>query len=77
MNISSFAKYLIIIGFVIALAGVIFLFLGKLGIPIGKFPGDIHIKKEKIAIYFPIVTSIVVSVILTIVINFVIWIFKK
>ena len=74
---SSLAKYLIIIGIVIIITGFFILILMKLGIPIGKFSGDIHIKKEKFAIYFPIVTSIVISVFLTLLINIIFWIFKK
>ncbi len=77
MNTSSLAKYLIIIGIVIVTVGLLVFILAKLGIPIGKFPGDIHIKKEKYAIYFPIVTSIVISIVLTLVINFILWVFKK
>lgn len=77
MNISNFAKYLIIIGIIVIIIGLLVLGLCKLGIPFGKFPGDIHIKKEKFAIYFPIVSSIIISIVLTIVINFIIWIVKK
>lgn len=77
MNTSSFAKYLIIIGASAVIIGLIMLVLGKLGMPIGKLPGDLHIKRGKIAIYFPVATSIVISIVLTVVINFIIRIFKK
>jgi len=74
---SNLAKYLIFIGIAIVIVGLIILVLVKLGLPLGKFPGDIHIKKEKFSIYFPIVTSIVISVFLTLLINFIIWIIRK
>jgi len=74
---SNLGKYLIIIGVVIIFVGLLILSLTKLGIPIGKFPGDIHLKKEKFVIYFPIVTSIVISIFLTLLINVIFWIFKK
>jgi len=77
MNIANLAKYLMIIGFVIIVVGAIIFGLTKIGIPLGKFPGDIQIKKEKFAIYFPIVTSIVISIVLTLLINLFIWIFKR
>lgn len=77
MNITNLAKYLIIIGSVIIIVGLIIYGLAKIGIPLGKFPGDIQIKKEKFAIYFPIVTSIVISIVLTILINLFIWLFRK
>jgi len=77
MNGLSLAKYLMIAGFVIILIGVLIFVFTKMGIPLGKLPGDIHLKKEKLFIYFPIVTSILVSVFLTLLINFILWIFKK
>jgi len=74
---SSFAKYLIGFGFLIVLIGVIILALNKIGIPLGKLPGDIHFKKERFVFYFPIITSIIISIGLTILINVIIWLFKK
>ncbi len=62
---TDIAKTLIIIGFVIIAAGVIFYFAGK--IPgVGRLPGDIFIKKENFTFYFPLTTSILVSIILSI-----------
>lgn len=77
MNQTNLGKYLIIVGLIIVLIGLIIFVLTKAGLPLGKFPGDIHIKKEKFGIYFPIVTSIVISVVLTLLVNFFLWIFKK
>jgi len=77
MNGINFAKYIIFAGIAIVFIGVILMFLSKFGVPLGNFPGDIHIKKEKIAFYFPIVTSIFISIVLTLLINFVFWILKK
>lgn len=63
MNTAQFAKSLIAIGFVIAAAGILLYFGGKLGI--GRLPGDIYIKRGSFTIYFPIATCILVSVLLT------------
>jgi len=70
-------KYLIIIGSIIIFIGILFIVGSKLGIPFGKLPGDISIKKEKFIFHFPIITSIVISIILTAVINLIVWFFKK
>ena len=63
----SIGKYLIVIGVIIALIGVI-IYL-KDSIPglkyLGNLPGDIIIKKENFSFYFPFVTSIIISVILS------------
>ncbi len=50
--------------------GLGFVGLGVLimiGLPIGRLPGDIYIKRDHFTIYFPITTSIVLSGILTLI----------
>ncbi len=56
------ARLLIIAGVVLVLAGLLL----KAGLPLGRLPGDIVIRRGNGAFYFPIVTCIVVSVVLSI-----------
>ena len=57
-------KTLIVFGFVIAVAGLLLVFVGR--VPwLGRLPGDIHIQRGNWSFYFPLATSIVVSVLLT------------
>ncbi len=68
IGFSDFGKMLIILGAVIAGIGVLLMLGDK--IPwIGKLPGDIIIRKEKLTFYFPIVTCIILSILLTIIIS--------
>jgi hypothetical protein len=70
MNVmlSDFGKILIIIGIVLVVVGLIL--STKLQIPwLGKLPGDIHVKRDNVEFYFPIVTSILLSIIITVLIN--------
>jgi len=49
-------------------AGLVLLGIGllmQLGLPIGRLPGDITIRREHSTFYFPIVTCIVLSVVLS------------
>lgn len=69
MDITSIAKYLIYIGVIFLLIGSILFFLSKVGIGIGKLPGDILIRKDDFTFYFPLATSILISILLTIVLN--------
>jgi len=55
------AKTLVLVGLSIAAIG----FLMMLGLPFGRLPGDIAIRRGNFGFYFPIVTSIVVSLLLT------------
>jgi hypothetical protein len=61
----AIGKMLIILGIVLIIVGIGFLFGDKIPF-IGKLPGDILIKKERFSFYFPITTSIIISIILTI-----------
>jgi len=61
----AIGKMLIILGIILIIAGIAFLFGDKIPF-IGKLPGDILIKKEHFSFYFPITTSIIISIILTI-----------
>lgn len=56
-------KMLLVIGALIALVGLIIIFLGRFGL--GRLPGDIIIEKENFIFYFPLVTCVVISIILS------------
>ncbi len=65
-------KFLLIVGLVMAAAGVVLIFSDK--IPwIGRLPGDLHIKKDNFSIYFPLTTSILISLLL----SALFWLFRK
>ena len=53
------SKWLIILGIVLILSGLLFPYLQKLGL--GKLPGDIVIDKGNFKFYLPITTSILIS----------------
>ena len=59
-------RLLIVFGLLIAALGV----LVSLGLPIGRLPGDITIRRGSFSFYFPLTTSILASIILTIVMMF-------
>ena len=55
-------KVLVVVGLLIALAGVLMM----LGLPLGRLPGDIAYERGNTRFYFPLTTSILVSVVLSI-----------
>ena len=59
-------RALIVIGLLIVVAGVLINF----GVPIGRLPGDISVRRDNFSFYFPLTTSIIVSVIVTLVLMF-------
>ncbi len=58
-------KTLVLVGLILVVMGVIVLLLPK--IPwLGKLPGDLFFKGEKVSFYFPLTTCIIISILLTI-----------
>ena len=55
-------RNLVVIGLVIAGFGL----LVMLGVPLGRLPGDIAVRRGSFSFYFPLTTSIVVSILLTV-----------
>jgi Protein of unknown function (DUF2905) len=72
MDLSSLGKAIVIVGAVLILTGGLIWLLGRSGLPLGRLPGDLHIQREGMSCYVPIVSMIVVSILLTIVLNVVI-----
>jgi hypothetical protein len=54
-------KSLFVIGLVVAGIGLVMM----LGLPLGRLPGDIAVRRGHFSFYFPLTTSILVSIVLT------------
>ena len=59
-------KLLVISGLIIAGIGL----LVMMGLPLGRLPGDITIRRGNATFYFPLVTSILLSILLTLLFAF-------
>ena len=59
-------KTLFLIGLGIAALGLAVM----LGVPLGRLPGDFHLRRGSVSFYFPLATSIVLSIILTLLLAF-------
>ena len=57
------AKALVVVGLVIAAIGLVMM----LGVPLGRLPGDIAVRRGNVSFYFPLTTSIVLSIVVTLV----------
>jgi hypothetical protein len=65
----SMGKMLIFLGLGIVLLGLLLTAADKLPF-IGKFPGDIVIRKKNFVFYFPIATCLLISLLVTIFLYF-------
>jgi hypothetical protein len=58
----AFGKFLVGFGLLVAAGGLLIWW----GVPIGRLPGDIVVRRGSFSFYLPITTSILVSVALTV-----------
>jgi hypothetical protein len=58
-------RFLVVLGLVIVVAGLLWPYLGQLGL--GRLPGDIVIERENMTFYFPLMTCLLVSVLFSLV----------
>ncbi|HLJ77690.1 MAG TPA: DUF2905 domain-containing protein [Acidobacteriaceae bacterium] len=60
-------RLLIGLGLLIAAIGVAVLLIGKIGLPLGRLPGDFAWRGRHTTVYFPLATCIIVSVVLSLI----------
>jgi hypothetical protein len=68
---ADLGKLLILLGGLLAIAGVALVLVGRTNLPVGRLPGDIVYRSRNTTVYFPIVTSIFLSVVLSLVLYFI------
>ena len=68
---AGMARWLIISGALLILAGLAWPWISKLGL--GHLPGDISIERKGFGFYFPIATSLLVSAVLSLIF----WLLRK
>jgi hypothetical protein len=62
-------KFIVLIGVVIVVVGLIVYFFHDKLDWIGRLPGDINFKKNNFRFYFPFTTMLLISLILTLIVN--------
>lgn len=62
---AEMGKMLLGLGLLIAVVGAVLLLAGRVGLPLGRLPGDIAYKGKHVSFYFPLGTCIVISVVLS------------
>ena len=64
---NELGKALFGLGLLLALIGAVLLLAGRLGLPLGRLPGDMAYRGKHVSVYFPLGTSILISIVLSIV----------
>ena len=66
-------KYIVIVGILIVVLGLLVWFAGDKLNWFGNLPGDVKVEKRNVRIYFPITTMLLLSVLLSLLL----WLFRK
>lgn len=77
MDISSIARWVILTGAAIIIIGIGLWLAGRLGLPLGRLPGDIHIERNGFSCFIPLASSILLGLLLTFVLNIFLRIIKR
>jgi len=64
---SELGKALLGLGILLAVIGAALLLAARIGIPLGRMPGDISYRGKNVSVFFPLGTSILLSVVLSVV----------
>ena len=64
------AKIIIVLGVLLVIIGVIFQFAPWMLNWFGKLPGDIYFEYERVKVYLPITSMVIISIILSLIIRF-------
>jgi Protein of unknown function (DUF2905) len=65
------SRTLIIIGLAIVAVGLLWPWLGRLGL--GRLPGDILIERDNFSLYLPVTTGLLISLVLSLIL----WLFSR
>lgn len=65
---NEIGKLILGVGLALAVIGAVLILAGRVGIPMGRLPGDFVYRGKRATVYFPLVTCIVISVVLTLII---------
>jgi hypothetical protein len=66
-SIPALARLLVVVGLLIALAGVALHVLARFGWL--RLPGDILVQRRNLVVYIPVASALVLSLVLTLVLN--------
>ena len=68
-DLTTLARWLVLAGLVLAGIGGLLWVLSRLGVPLGRLPGDFRFQSGGFTCFIPLATSILLSLLLTLILN--------
>lgn len=72
----SIARFLVVAGIILIVIGGLVFLAARVGLPLGRLPGDFRIQTDNVTCFFPLATMLILSVILTILVNLIARLFR-
>lgn len=70
-DLNSLGKWVLILGLGITAVGSVLWLAGRMGLPLGRLPGDFRFETGGATCFIPLATSILFSLVLTVILNLV------
>lgn len=64
---NQLGKLLLGLGLALVVIGGVLILAGRVGLPLGRLPGDFVYRGKHTTVYFPLATCIIISVVLTLI----------
>ena len=64
---TDLGKLFLGLGLILVVIGALLMLAGRIGLPLGRLPGDFAWRGKNTQVYFPLGTSILISIVLTLV----------
>ena len=65
---STMGRLLILLGVAFIVIGILVIGLNRLGLPLGRLPGDLSYRGRNVTVFAPIGTSILLSILLSLIV---------
>jgi len=65
LSVHELGKTLLGLGLLLAVVGVLLLLAGRIGLPLGRLPGDFAYSGKHVSVFFPLGTCILISIALS------------
>lgn len=64
---TDLGKLILGLGLILVVIGAALILAGRMGLPLGRLPGDFAWRGRNMLVYFPLATCILISIVLTLV----------
>lgn len=62
---AELGKLILVVGIILVIVGAALIVAPRIGLPLGRMPGDLAWRGKNVHVYFPLGTSILISIVLT------------